>query len=356
MYKHFKQSTHGISSLYSILITIAIVLVAGSIIAFVFLDNTKVFSSNDQFSIQSANLIKDTNGNAAFSITIKNTGTNSINSLTVQLSTEQTLLMSIPTNGLEPGKSISTNFSPEATYISGQSYLTKTTATFNGGNSAAQSIQVLCQGSGAISPIPTANPSASPNPDPTPAPSPATPQNQTVYFSSTQSAVNTKTAKTLLTDQPNQQGSANYDHSNGWAYYWGIRVFKLTADGSETELTSGSPVAIATIGTDSKGNLIGGNYLKTATWTPSQTNLEPTDAIVIRVYYRCSGITWRQADQWITSQLGATSLEGQTWTVSYYLSQNWYYGYDYTYHYTGRFYWGTQTYDSHISNFTYVPA
>ena len=356
MYQHFRRSIFGISHLYSVLITIVIVLVASILTAFVLIDSNKVLGASEQFNIQSANLIKDTNGNAVFSITIKNIGSNSINSLTVQISKEQQIAISVPINGLEPGKSISANFSPENTFISGQSYLIRITAAFNGGGSAVQSTSVVCQGSGAISPIPTISPSASPSPDPAPTPSPATPQSQTLYFSSTQTTINTKTAKTLLTDQPNQQGSANYDHSNGWAYYWGIRVFKLTADGSETELTAGSPVAIATIGTDSKGDLIGGNYLKTATWTPPQTPLEPTDAILIRVYYQCSGITWRQADQWGTSQLGATSLEGQTWTVSYYLSQNWYYGYDYTYHYTGRFYWGTQTYDSHISNFTYVPA
>jgi hypothetical protein len=133
-------------------------------------------------------------------------------------------------------------------------------------------------------------------------------------------------------------------------------VFKLSADGLETELTSGSPVAIATIGTDSKGDLISGSYIKTATWTPPQTTLQPTGAIVIRVYYQCTGITWRQADQWVTAQLGAASLESQTWTVSYYLSQSWYYGYDYTYHYRGRFYWGTPTYNSYITNFTYIPT
>jgi len=103
MYKHFKQSTHGISPLYFFLIIIAIVLVASSITAFVFLDNTKVFGANDQFSIQSANLIKDTNGNVASSITIKNTGTNPINSLTVQLSTKnpyqyQYLYLYLPTD------------------------------------------------------------------------------------------------------------------------------------------------------------------------------------------------------------------------------------------------------------------
>jgi hypothetical protein len=176
MNRHFKQSTHGISQLYSVLITIAIVLVAGSITAFVFLDDTKVFGTNEQLNIQSANLIKDTNGNAVFSITIKNTGTNQINSLTVQLSTEQPLPMSIPTNGLGLGKSISTNFSPAGTYISGQSYLIKAIATFNGGNSAAQSSLVVCQGSGAISPMPTTNPSSSPNPDPTPTSTPTSTQ------------------------------------------------------------------------------------------------------------------------------------------------------------------------------------
>jgi len=152
------RSKRGVSQLHAVLITIAIVIIGGSLVASIFINNTQIMSGNASVAIQSANLSKDTNGNVAFSVTVKNFGTKPLTSLTVQLSTEQPLTIPLPTGGLEPGKSSSASSFPTGTYISGQTYIVSVTANSSGGSSVAQTTSVMCQGSGPISPTPSPSP------------------------------------------------------------------------------------------------------------------------------------------------------------------------------------------------------
>jgi len=122
----------------------------------------------------------------------------------------------------------------------------------------------------------------------------------------------------------------------------GIRVWRVNADESETEITAGSPVATVT-GADTTTTL-------SATWACPET---PNVVAVIIIVYR--GTYYMQtADPaagglplvFITEDLNAT-LQASTWTVYYAF---WYSAItDETY-----FRFGTTTYNSRIENFTWT--
>jgi hypothetical protein len=148
------RSKRGISQLHATLITITIVIIGGSLVASIFVNNTQVISARTQLNIQSANLVKDTGGNVAFTTTIKNTGTTPITSLTAQLSNQQPLTVTIPAGGLQPGRTVSASSLPTGGFISGETYIVVVEAISSGGSSVAQSTSIMCQGSGPTSPNP----------------------------------------------------------------------------------------------------------------------------------------------------------------------------------------------------------
>jgi len=94
----------------------------------------------------------------------------------------------------------------------------------------------------------------------------------------------------------------------------GIRVWKRSAGGVETEITAGSPVAVA-----SYTALFGGAALVSAAWSCPRTPLAPTDSVVVRVYIQVGVNPWELAATFTTEQLGAGQLDAATWTVYYYL-------------------------------------
>ena len=94
--------------------------------------------------------------------------------------------------------------------------------------------------------------------------------------------------------------------------YWGIRVWNRTSGGVEKEITSGTPVAQVS------HNLANWGY-KSATWSCPQIPLTSTQSIVVRVYGKIGTGAWSQISYAIftTEQLGASSLDSNTWTVYY---------------------------------------
>jgi hypothetical protein len=104
----------------------------------------------------------------------------------------------------------------------------------------------------------------------------------------------------------------------------GIRVWKRNAGGSETEITSGFPVAQTSF-VNGGGAQSGFN-----TWLCALTSLNPTDNIVVRVYGMIDptqGWLLLQPTSgtvggaiFITEQLNASSLDAATWTVVYYVN------------------------------------
>jgi len=126
--------------------------------------------------------------------------------------------------------------------------------------------------------------------------------------------------------------------------YAGIRVFVRHADGSEIEITEGTPVAQV-----SRSSSGGG--LQSNTWSCPEVSLAESDAIVVRVYLKSGTGAWYERAVFITEQLNASKLNAATWTVYYYVSKyqdpelGWVWEFDF----------GTSTYNSRIENFTWTP-
>lgn len=124
--------------------------------------------------------------------------------------------------------------------------------------------------------------------------------------------------------------------------YFGIRVWIVHADTSTTEVTSGTPVAVAS------GSTSG---LKSATWACPLTSLVSTDKIRVNVYTGLTGSPINLQQTFETEQLGASSLDSATWTVYYYLKRI-----GTSPHYDYEFWYGQSTYNSCIGNFTWTPS
>jgi len=142
---------------------------------------------------------------------------------------------------------------------------------------------------------------------------------ETRYMRSDQHTINTLTAYKLLTSESAsliELTGCTVDESPQY-FYIGIRIYILHADGSETEVTTGTSVAIAPLGT-------GADTTTTTnmTWTDSQDrNLVSSDAIKI-VVKCCCGLAWNEdaavtLATFVTEQLGANKLNQNQWTVYY---------------------------------------
>jgi len=165
---------------------------------------------------------------------------------------------------------------------------------------------------------------------------------ETRYFRSDTHTVNGLTAYKLLTT--NTTTAVTVSIVNPAVGHIGIRVWKRSASGVETEITSGNAVAVALI----LGTI---NFVQVSgSWSCPQTTLSNTDAIVVRVYL-CDGSGGSQTlfATFITEQLGASQLDSATWTVYYWARI---YGTPDT-GYSAQFAFGSATRDSRIVNFTW---
>jgi hypothetical protein len=124
---------------------------------------------------------------------------------------------------------------------------------------------------------------------------------------------------------------------------WGIRVFVRHSDGTETEAVldgqTGTPKAV-----------VGGSGLQSANTSMSQTTLQSTDSLVVRVYIWLGADNgWSACATFTTEQLQASTLQAATWTVYYSVHTT----FNRLYGYSGTFYWGN-TYNSRIQNLQYT--
>jgi hypothetical protein len=147
-----------------------------------------------------------------------------------------------------------------------------------------------------------------------------------------------------------QTSSATYFEltlANSYSGQLGIRVWKRSSAGVETEITAGSPVAVME-------KAMGTSGIDSATWSCPETSLVSDDSIVVRVYLKRMGYppynNWELAGTWQTEDLSANLLAAAVWTVYYYWQ--FYYGSQYRW----RFWWGSSSYDSRIANFQYNPV
>jgi len=161
---------------------------------------------------------------------------------------------------------------------------------------------------------------------------------------SDQQTINGLTAYILGTTQSETSAYKGVINEILYTAYFGIQVWKRAADGTETEITDGTPQAVVSGAPTTEG-------IKSNTWECPQTSLIDTDAIVVRVYRKLGSGSWLLLQIFITEQLGGTQLDGVTWTVYYYLRLYYSWG---NYYY--RIYFGTSTYNSRITNFQWSTA
>ena len=79
------NSRKAISPLIATLILITIITVGGLLVYTLFLNNYGILTSKSQITIEAVDLVKQTDGSVAFTITIKNTGNNPITRLAISL-------------------------------------------------------------------------------------------------------------------------------------------------------------------------------------------------------------------------------------------------------------------------------
>jgi len=126
---------------------------------------------------------------------------------------------------------------------------------------------------------------------------------------------------------------------------WGIRVWKRHINQTETEITSGVPVAQVNRSTASSG-------LQSVLWNCPQTSLEVTDSIVVRAYVNITNLldwTLMTYCTFTTFRLSGVSLLASTWNVTYYTWVLFDVGV-----YKYRFSFGSTTYNQSIQNFAWT--
>ena len=139
---------------------------------------------------------------------------------------------------------------------------------------------------------------------------------ETRYFRSDTHTVNTYTLKILGTAKSGAAGlqSVTWQTTTQPSLaYVRVLVQKVAEDGTRTDVAVG---AVATINVNTA-------VVVNETLAVPETSLLPTDAILVEVQYSTNGVVWTALSSvllgadWITEQLGATVLNGATWTVYY---------------------------------------
>ncbi|MCW4008778.1 MAG: hypothetical protein NWF09_08860 [Candidatus Bathyarchaeota archaeon] len=139
----------GISPLIATIILIAICVVGGLLVYSVFMSTSNTMSTKAQVSVEAIDLVKDTDGNAAFSITIKNTGNKPITALSVTLAAENEATLSgvTETTPLQPGQTVAyqaTSLDGDD-YIVGNGYTVVIKATCSDGSVFVKTESVMCR-------------------------------------------------------------------------------------------------------------------------------------------------------------------------------------------------------------------
>ena len=145
-----------------------------------------------------------------------------------------------------------------------------------------------------------------------------------IYFRNTTVTANNLTAYSLL-GSPGGPTNGSIVSDSTAQYYWciGIRVFIRHSNGSETEMTSGSPVAAEELicDPDESGNV---TFSGSCQWNCPKTALALTDSLVVRVYFKDDLYDWcMPVDSYgrnltfTTYQLDALQLNSATWIANY---------------------------------------
>jgi len=173
---------------------------------------------------------------------------------------------------------------------------------------------------------------------------------ETRYFKNASVTINGLTCKSLALDQSGTEFvSSKTVNVAAFGGYMGIRVWKRSEAGVETEITEGVPVAqIETVDGDYR-------LTKSNTWNCPETSLADTDSIVVRVYVYINAWYLLTTSVFSTEQLGDSQLDSAEWTV-YYVESHSFQMVGYTPKTTITFYFDgvNEGIDSRIENFTWT--
>jgi len=140
-----RKGKRAISPLIATIILISICVAGGLLVYSVFMSTTSTLTAKGQVEVESIDLVKDTDGNVAFSITVKNSGNKPINSLSVTVG-EDSLGDILGGATLQPGQSASKISSLTSdSYTVGNSYNVVIQVSFTDGSSFAHTTSVRCR-------------------------------------------------------------------------------------------------------------------------------------------------------------------------------------------------------------------
>lgn len=141
----------AISPLIATIILIAITVVGGLLIYSIFYSTSGTLGAKGQVTVESVDLVKQTDGSITFSITIKNTGNKPVVALTAKLANEDAQALKVAgnpvsaTNPLQPGQSAILVYAPAGSYIVGNNYNVVIEAEFSDGSMFTHTTSVMCR-------------------------------------------------------------------------------------------------------------------------------------------------------------------------------------------------------------------
>ena len=140
----------GISPLIATIILIAICVAGGLLIYTVFFSTTGTITAKGQLTVEAIDLVKQTDGAAAFTITIKNSGNRPISAPTSYLNVTikgTEYKVPLPSGGLQPGQSTSflKTFPAPADFVVGSTYTVVIKAKFDDGSTFTTTTSVQCR-------------------------------------------------------------------------------------------------------------------------------------------------------------------------------------------------------------------
>jgi len=160
------------------------------------------------------------------------------------------------------------------------------------------------------------------------------------YLRTDAHTVNGVTGYIIRTQQSNANSTVSFQSSGSHTVYWGYRVWIAHSNNATSELTGGSPEALA-------WRSLNGEGLLNSTWTISDYVLDiGWDAVLLRIYLRFgAGGSWQTVGTFISDTLLYKNIQGADWSFVTYTKRSETGGITYA-----DTYWGQTTCQSGIGN------
>jgi len=138
------RNLKAISPLIATIILVAIAVAGGLLVYALFTSTTGVAATKGQVQIETMDLVKPTEGDVIFTITIKNVGSKPVTGLNILLPNGTSVEPEFET--IQPGQSFaySAEFAPES-FVVGNSYLVEVDAEYSDGSTSSIVSSVMCR-------------------------------------------------------------------------------------------------------------------------------------------------------------------------------------------------------------------